>query len=404
MKKGIGISYIARKNLTRNFFRSIIVVIAVASVTAALFSISTIVDSVERGVKRGIDRLGADVLVVPADASPMIKRVLLAGEPSVFYMDKFIVDHIGRIKGVKRVASQTFLKTAEYEDCCEIFDMLLIAFDPENDFTIIPWLEENLKRTLSSDEIIMGSTASEYTSLDNYIKLYGIRFRLAGVLEETGMEFIDNAAFIPLKALRMMVENSRLEDVKTVSLMSNQISTVLVQVEAGTDPYIVAEDIEKALPQVNAIVSKQLITMAKQQMEVVLKGMFTVSISLWIMSLVLIGTIFSMAVNERQREWGLFRSLGAKRRDLFRLVMTEISLLSSAGGAMGIILSCLFLNIFTTFKNFFRVPFAWPTLSEIIWQIVLYLFVALVTGVIAGAYPALRSMMLAPYEVVRQEK
>jgi putative ABC transport system permease protein len=388
----------------RKLFRSIVIVVAVTSATATLFSLTTIVTSVEKGLKKGITRLGADILVVPAEASIKVKSILLSGKPSVFYMDKTVQDRIRKIRGVKTVAGQTFLKTAEYEDCCEIFDMLLIAFDPENDFTLIPWLKKNLKRTLLPDEIIMGNTASEFTTLDNYIKLYGIRFKLAGVLEETGMEFIDNAAFIPLKALRMIVENSKQEDVKTVNLRNNQISTVLVQVESGTGPYSVAGLIEETLPEVKAIVSEQLITTVKQQMAWTLKCMFVVSISLWVMSLLIIGTIFSMGINERQRELGLLRSLGAKRRDLFRLIMTEVSMLSLSGGVGGILFSSLLLYIFNTYRDFFKLYLAWPSLIEMILMISLYLFLALATGVIAGAYPAMRSMTLQPYEVVRREQ
>ncbi len=404
MKKRMNILYIARKNLMRKSLRSILIVVAVASATATLFSLTTIVASVEKGVRSGIARLGADILVVPVEASIKVKSILLSGEPSVFYMDRAVQERISSIPGVRAVAAQTFLKSAEYEDCCDVFDMLLIAFDPENDFTLLPWLEKNLKRPLRSDEIIMGSTASEYTTLDDHIRLYGLKFKMAGVLEETGMEFVDNAAFIPQKALEMMVENSQKENVKTVNIRTNQISTVLVQINSGTDPYNVAVLIEKTIPGVNAIVSEQLISTVKKQLTGTLKFMFATSISLWIMSLLIIGTIFSLNIDERKRELGLLRSLGAKRRDMFRLIMIEVSILSVSGGAVGILTGLVLLYSFSGYRDFFRVHLSWPSPVELISLVSLYLLFALTTGVIAGAYSAMRSMTLQPYAVIRTDK
>ncbi|HHN65400.1 MAG TPA: ABC transporter permease [Nitrospirae bacterium] len=403
MTKNLGIFYIARKNIIRKLFRSILIIMAVASATATLFSISTIVKSVDKGLKKSIARLGADILVVPEEAAVKVKTLLLSGNTSVFYMDRAVQERIGSIPGVRAVAAQTFLKSAEYEDCCDVFDMLLIAFDPENDFTLLPWLEENLNRPLRSDEIIMGSTASEYTTLDDHIRLYGLKFKMAGVLEETGMEFVDNAAFIPLQALKRIVENSRQADVKTVEIRNDEISTLLVQVEPGSDPEEIAGMIEKTMPGVKAIVSDQLIAGVKDYLESALRFIFVVSVSLWIMSLLIMGTIFSMNIDERKRELGLLRSLGAKRRDLFRLIMTEVFMLCITGGAGGILMGSVLLYIVNSYRGILRVHLAWPTPVEMISQISLYLFLALATGMIAVAYPAIRSMTLQPYLLVRKD-
>ncbi|NOY65694.1 MAG: hypothetical protein GXO97_09935 [Nitrospirae bacterium] len=50
---------------------------AVVSAIATLFSISTIIKSVDKGLRNGIARLGVDILVVPSDATVKIKTLLL---------------------------------------------------------------------------------------------------------------------------------------------------------------------------------------------------------------------------------------------------------------------------------------------------------------------------------------
>jgi len=62
-----------------------------------------------------------------------------------------------------------------YENCQNVptsaRGALLTAFDPENDFALIPWLEENLQRLLSPDEIIMGSMALYQKGIKNLYPL-----------------------------------------------------------------------------------------------------------------------------------------------------------------------------------------------------------------------------------------
>ena len=153
----ITIFRIARKSITRKFFRSAAIAFAVAVVAATLFSVTTVMGSVESSLRKGTARLGADIMVVPAEAEALAKTALLAGEPSTFYMDRSIEDKVRAIRGVKAAASQIFLQTAEY-GCCSVADMLLIGFDPEHDFTITPWLKRATPALtdIGSDETIVG--------------------------------------------------------------------------------------------------------------------------------------------------------------------------------------------------------------------------------------------------------
>ncbi len=51
--------------------------------------------------------------------------------------------------------------------------------------------------------------------------------------------------------------------------------------------------------------------------------------------MVLIGLVFSMAVNERRREIGVLRALGATRGFVFRSLLAEAGILALSGGIAG---------------------------------------------------------------------
>jgi putative ABC transport system permease protein len=399
---------IAQKNLRRKLFRSLAITLSVTVVAATLFAVTTIMDSVELSLKRGTQRLGADIMVVPADAETDAKAVLLAGQPTTFYMDKSIEEKIRNIEGVDRAASQIFLETAQYK-CCDVADMLLIGFDPENDFTITPWLSEKLKRNLDVKEVIMGRTISAF-NVGFIIQLYGLDFKVAGMLEETGMSFIDDSIFMPYKSMQNIIENSeknqkksgKKSTVKAVDLMKDQISTVLVQVKPEIAANRVALYIESQVEGVKALVSEQIISSVRKQLFILLRSILSISVILWVMSLLLIGVVFSMIVNERRRELGMLRAMGAKKKHVFGLIISEAAVLSLFGGIIGIGVGSVALHFLkSTIQATLNIPYLWPSVTDFAWLIVICLTMALFTGVGAALFPALRATFVEPYSAIR---
>ncbi len=401
MNKSIKIIDIAKKNLKRKFFRSIAIALSVMIVAGALFTITTVMEAVERSLKKGTERLGADIIVVPASAESKAMAALLSGEPSTFYMNRNIEDMVRNVKGVRSISSQLYLETARYR-CCDEDDLLLIGFEPKSDFTIIPWLTNELKKHLSSDEVVMGRAITAY-EIGSQVKLYGEEFKIVGMLEETGMKFIDNSIFLPFEALRKIIEGSKREDVQTVKIPKDQISNVLVQVDPEISPARVAIYIENEIPDVKAIVSEQVISNVRKQLFILIRSILLIIIILWIMALLLIGVVFSMIVNERLREIGLLRAMGAKRKNIFSIIMSEASLLSIAGGFLGILGGGVFLYLFRGFiRSSLNIPYLWPTVFEFVFLIVICLILAFITGTGAALYPALKSMRMEPYEAIRK--
>jgi putative ABC transport system permease protein len=98
----------------------------------------------QNALKIGTYRLGADILVVPEKNAAEARSALLSGEPATFYMDKAVLAKVRSIEGVKEATPQLFLKPTSFS-CCYNVDVFLMAFDPNSDFTVTPWLEKILK-------------------------------------------------------------------------------------------------------------------------------------------------------------------------------------------------------------------------------------------------------------------
>ncbi len=391
---------LAYSNMRRKLFRSVAIALAVLVVAATLFSVTTIMDSVEHSLERGTSRLGADIMVVPSQSETAARSALLAGKPSTFYMDAKIVDKVRAIKGVRSAASQTFLKTSSYS-CCDVSDMLLIGFDQENDFTIKPWLSQALGRPLADNEVIMGRNITAYAT-GFRLNFFNTPFTVAGMLEETGMEFIDNSIFIPYSGLRRIQATAEKDEKTRGVLPTGKVSTILVQV----DPQFAAERvglfIEADVDGVKSIVTGKIIASVRKQMFILLRSVLSVSVILWIMALILIGVVFSMIVNERKKEIGIFRAMGAKKSHIFRLILSEATLLSLAGGIIGIAVGGGILSTFReTINASLHVPHLWPSFGRFLFLIGFCLILSVLTGVIAALAPAIRASLLEPYDAIR---
>lgn len=391
---------IAAKNLRRRLFRSITLMLAVALVSGLLFAGAVSMKSVLTSIKIGMERLGADLMIVPSGHEHEAMTALIASKPSVFYMPYDVFEKAKKVKGVKRASPQLFIKSAQYE-CCSFVDTLLVAFDPETDFTVLPWLEGKLDHPLKKGEVILGRSIP--VAKGEIMSFYGKGLTVAGFFAETGLKNIDNGAYMTIETAREMIHESKKNAKETLNVGDNVISTVLVQLNPDVSAERAAVFIEYEIPGVKAVTTQEVIGSVKKQMNVLIKTIAAIGASLWLVTMVLIAVVFSMIVNERQREIGLLRSMGAKRTAVFSLILIEAGIISLFGGLAGIaagwaILSSLKESIMSAFK----LPYLWPESFFIAAAGGATALVALITGLLAAFYPAVRSSLMEPYEAIRK--
>ncbi len=395
----MNIAYVALKNLKRKLARTWLLFAIVAVVSCTLFSATLFLKSIHNALRIGTYRLGADILVIPESAESKAKSALLSGEPTQFLMERSILDRVKTIDGVRNATPQLFVKPTSFT-CCFNVDVFLVAFDPETDFTVKPWLEKNLNRKLAFNEIITGRMVPVMPG--DKIPFFGTTFTVAGTMEATGMDFFDRAVFMSLDAAYRMAEDSKARAIQPIEIGRDKISTVLVQVSDDMSPDRVAIRIEHDISGVKALVSDTIISTVRKQLTGLIKAIMAISIILWVIVLLIMAFAFTMIVNERRREIGLLRAMGANKGHIAAIILTEASLLSAAGGAAGILLG---YGVLVSFKNlmlhYLKLPYLFPSTPELIILTAGAFFFSIATGLFAAFLPSITILRVEPYEAIR---
>lgn len=338
------------KNIKRKPTRTAILVFAIGLLVSALVFSLSFVQRVNGSIRKASERLGADLIVVPTGARGATEEILLENKTKSFYMDRSIMDRVAAINGVAAVTEQVYLVTLATL-CCSVPEAMVVAYNQDTDFIVGPWLIEKLKRKLKKGEAVAGSESSFNIRLglvDVDSKLFGSMFKIVGTMDKTGTG-LDNAVFITTDNLNDIIKSGK------VTVKPGQISLVFVKVNPGVNPATVAAEVENTIIDADAMarkdIGKNIIATLKDMSRI-----FTMTIILAaIMSFFLVWAIFTAIANERAKEVGIMRSIGAKESHIMNLYLAEVVVIGVLGSVLGILfgsfLSVVLAKGFTIVKQ-----------------------------------------------------
>ncbi len=106
--------------------------------------------------------------------------------------------------------------------------------------------------------------------------------------------------------------------------------------------------------------------------------------------------IMLVSVNERTREIGIRKAVGARRRDILSQFLIEAITLTGTGGALGILLGWAITEVVKKIQSGVPIAITPGTVTVAVG-------VSVAIGVIFGLYPAMRAARLHPIEALRYE-
>ena len=352
------------RNIRKRPYRSFCLMLAAVIGSYALFVGLSLKSSLNNGLGRMKERMGADLMIVPEESEIKARNILLTGEPEFFYMNASVAKAAEDIEGVESATSQ-FYFTSLSSDCCST-RVQLIAFDPDTDFVIAPWIDEKVTSGAEDGSVIIGS---EVTPLANgKVKFFGSEYKVAGKLGETATG-LDHSVFMTRDTMHDLLNDAKDKGYQFLNPEddSSWVSTVLIRVNDGADITNIEKEIYKRANGIRFIETDKLLSDVSVKLgsvESIINITLTVLLVFSFLTMIL---FFSVIFHERKKEFAVLRILGTSSRRICLFSLTEGITIGAAGGVAGLILGVLTVFPFNRFiENSLDVPYLMPAVSLVI--------------------------------------
>ena len=228
------------------------------------------------------------------------------------------------------------------------------------------------------------------------VRILGQRFTVVGVIAKKGRvlgQSFDGFVLLPITQFELLYGR---RNTTTISVKMREATDVQVGMSRAEEAMRLAHRLRPTQENDFSVeTADALIAFWKnltQLLFTVIPAMVAIGI---VVGGIVIMNIMLMAVNERTREIGLRKSVGATARDIKRQFLTEAIVLSAMGGVLGVFGGWVFA---------FTISSISPLPVRVTgWSVAVALALGGVVGVVFGTYPASRAARLDPITALRAE-
>lgn len=376
------------RNLLRRPSRTAALTVLVAFLALSLFAGSVIVMSLNSGLNSLENRLGADLIVVPATSRGKIdpEKIYLQGTTGYYYMPAAKLEEVRQVDGVLEASGQVYLASLR-ADCCSV-PIQVIGFDPDTDFTIQPWIGQRLKTGLAHMELVAGSRVS--SAVGESLRIYQQSCPVVARLDATGTG-LDTAVYCTMDTMAALLEAARglNHELKIDGDPAEVVSAIYVKTATGTADQVAGKIRQTRNPKVTVLQTRTVTSDVEASLSGVAHTITVLIVCVWALALILLTAAFTLLAGERRREFATLRALGMSRRRLAGIALAEALMVSLLGALAGIALALLALLPFSSLiESALGLPYLKPG-----WQALLLLGVLTALAVcMAGPLASLLSV------------
>nr|WP_315301558.1 FtsX-like permease family protein [Schaalia odontolytica] len=318
--------------------RSIIIAVLALAQAACVFGGFILVGAMRAELTLAERRLGADLVVYPTTCLNQVekKRLLMLGTPVGCHQRRSALARMSSNEDIAAVSYQLYVS----ETLADGTTRWIVGFEPETDFALSPWIAEGEGTSLPRGSVLVGSAVPGADGQS--LSVFGRERPIGAHLLATGSE-LDDAVFVSMDTLTDMMADARAagEDIDASLDPSTDYSAALVRASDSDAIESVTNWINLYVRKVSAVRATEALVGAASGIRAhrgVAIGVLGVT---W---LVLLGALIIVQVslmNERMQELAVWRSIGASRSIMSRVMLSESALLHVAGALVGVCLAAL---------------------------------------------------------------
>ncbi len=376
------------KDVWRRKRRVLFAVIGVLIGTMTVVGIFTITRAGEARMLEQMEKYGPNLTVMPAISNiDMQLGDLSLGTLSVG--ENYISEEA--LPAIRQIADSEIKEVMGIEDEGDIAtiapklyvntrikdaSVMVVGIDPLPELNIKTWWRINGGVYLNGDgQALVGAVAADLLELKegDQIDLNGETVTIAGVLEETGSDE-DYQVFVSLPTLQKAFGKEGL------------VSSVDIRALCNACPVVnIADDITNGIPGVRAIAVQQIASAEMEMMSRINRFMLALAGITLAVGLFGVGNTMMRSVNERTKDIGIMRAVGASQPQIMKLFIYEAIVIGVVGGIFGYLAGTLLAY------GLGPVVFGVSAINPIPQYFPLALGLAIGVAVAATIYPAFRA-------------
>ena len=390
------------RNLTHRRLRTWLTVLGIVAGIAAVIVLVGLADGLRASIMGELDLFGSQTIIItPMGTSGGASTAFLATAGKLFEKD---AKKVATVDGVEYVSemNQAIVNLKYRKDS---ISNSVMGIEPDTFLETIGtieveegrWLENGDRHVVVIGHNIAVDSFDEEVRVNSILELSGEKYRVVGILEESGASFapVDDFIFVSYEDGRDLAGNQ---------LAPRELTTIRIKVADGYDVEKVAEDIEWVLAAAHkvplddkdfGVVTAQYIT---EQIDSII-GMLTLflgavsGIALVVGGIGISNTMF-MSVMERTNEIGVLKAIGATSIQIERLFMVEAAMIGLAGGVSGVLVGVGVLSL---------LPLVGLETEVSLLMVAVSFGVAMGVGMIAGTFPAKQAAKVPAMVALRYE-
>ncbi len=379
------------KNLLRRKFRSGLTCIGFAVAVGTTVALLGVSESFERVWLESMTRRGFDIIVVEGGKPDQLNSSL----------SESFRKPIAKVPGVKDVYPN-MVEATGYDNGVSSINILIQGWEPHSvmidQLKMLPggrWFGSSEEHVVVLGEQLAKSINKKE---GDSIELLGTTFQVIGIYRSF-IVYENGSLVMPIRAMQklmgrpgevtgfaLVLDDAVKKDEDKIKQVADRLNNMTLEAEGGYKITL------SAMPSKDYVSNTLYIKMAHAM------AWMTSAIAIIVGSIGVLNTMI-MSVVERVREISILRAIGWKKSRVVRMILGEALILSLVGAALGIGAAILLVQWLTTLPA--AAGFIEGTIAGSVF--VKGVILAIVVGVLGGAYPAWHAAQMLPSEGLRHE-